>query len=132
MARGFRAAADAGFADSQYNLARLYEAGSGVPRDLRAAERLYRQAAAQGDAAAAARADALAAKLASAGGESAARPGPAIANLTPGAVLDAQKTLSRLGYYVGPVDGVDSPALQDAIARYARDAGMSPQVVPSH
>jgi hypothetical protein len=45
--------------------------------------------------------------------------------------LDAQRTLSRLGYYSGPIDGVETAELHDAIGRYARDVGASPQVLPS-
>ena len=46
----FRRAADGGYAPAQRELGSMYETGRGVTKDLRTAERLYAQAAAQGDA----------------------------------------------------------------------------------
>jgi localization factor PodJL len=39
-------------------------------------------------------------------------------------ITTAQRGLSRLGYYQGPYDGVNSPALSLAIAAYQRDQGL--------
>lgn len=44
----WKAPADGGDADAQFNLAQAYKLGRGVPTDLRAAEGWYRKAAAQG------------------------------------------------------------------------------------
>ena len=38
----------------------------------------------------------------------------------------AQRALSHLGYYQGPADGAQSPALKLAIAAYQRDQGLPP------
>ena len=56
----FARAASAGYVDSAFDLAVLYEKGQGVAQDARAALRWYRTAAAAGDAQAAARAKLLA------------------------------------------------------------------------
>ena len=40
------------------------------------------------------------------------------------AVVTAQRVLSRLGFYQGPMDGVSSPALTMAVAAYQREQGL--------
>src|SRR3546814_16312638 len=45
----FRKAAQRGVVDSQYNLGQLYQAGSGVPRDLAQAYKWFSIAASDGD-----------------------------------------------------------------------------------
>jgi hypothetical protein len=44
--------------------------------------------------------------------------------LDPGYVGSMQTTLRRLGYYCGPVDGVFTPAVSDAIARLQKNYSM--------
>jgi localization factor PodJL len=142
-AQWFRRAADLGLVDSQYNLGRLYEEGFGVSQNPAEAYKWYLIAAKGGDAESRASAQRLKRQL-SAEAQSAAEraagtfqaQGPkapgAMAELTPGAavagsgVVNAQKALSRLGYYQGPADGAASPALKLAIAAYQRDQRMQP------
>ena len=65
-ARWFTAAAEHGLADSQYNLAVLYENGMGVSKDMQKAYKWLLLAAKQGDKDAAARRDALKPKMSAA------------------------------------------------------------------
>ncbi|MGC2353402.1 MAG: peptidoglycan-binding domain-containing protein [Candidatus Udaeobacter sp.] len=44
--------------------------------------------------------------------------------LDPGYVGSMQRALHRLGYYCGPVDGVFTPAVADAIARLQKNYSM--------
>jgi localization factor PodJL len=138
-AQWFRRAADLGLVDSQYNLGRLYEEGFGVSQNAAEAYKWFLIAGQAGDNDAAASAErikdalspaaqAVAERSASAfkptaptATASAAAPGGA----APASVQTAQRALSRLGYYQGPMDGVASPALRLAVAAYQRDQGMA-------
>jgi localization factor PodJL len=133
----FRKAADLGLVDSQYNLAQLYEAGSGVPASATDAYRWYLIAARGGDADSKAAAARLRGRfapevLAPAEQEAAAfRPAPqdpamALARTAAMApqIADAQRALSRLGYFKGPADGAVSPTLGTALAAYQRDQNL--------
>ena len=133
-ARWFRAAAEQGIVDSQFNLGLLYQSGSGVPRDPVQAYTWFAIAAAGGDAQARANAQALQADLSSEQKVVAddavqafrARTGARSVQATLGArpvvsVVAAQRILGRLGYFQGPVDGVGSPRLKSAVAAWQRD-----------
>jgi localization factor PodJL len=136
----FQRAAELGVRDSQWNLARLLEAGIGVQRDLSSAYRWYLIAGRAGDTAAQGRADALKDKLTSAertraeAMAAAFRPDPAAlpASLTaslgganPKQLLLAQRALGKLGYYKGPDDGAASATLGEAIQSYQRERGLA-------
>lgn len=138
-ANWFRRSAERGVIDAQYNLGLLYEAGRGVDRNLREAYRWFSVAANAGDAAAREKQVELEGRL-----QPAERSGldrdaagfqpntPAasdLATLVPPAetLAETQVLLARRGYYVGPVDGVATPALRTAAAAYLRD---HPQVMP--
>jgi len=138
-ANWFRRSAERGVIDAQYNLGLLYEAGRGVDRNLREAYRWFSVAANAGDAAAREKQVELEGRL-----QPAERSGldrdaagfqpntPAasdLATLVPPAetLAETQVLLARKGYYVGPVDGVATPALRTAVAAYLRD---HPQVMP--
>lgn len=128
----FRRAADRGVVDSQYNLGLLYEAGRGVEKNLREAYRWFAVAANAGDVTAREKQVELEARLTPAerGGldreVSEYRPGQAapgdLALVIPPAqtLAETQALLARKGYYLGPVDGVASPALRSAAAAYSR------------
>ncbi len=129
----FRRAADQGVVDSQYNLGLIYEAGRGVDRNLREAYRWYSIAANAGDLAAREKAIALEASLkpsergALDRAAAAFQPG-ATAQLdltmiiSPATTLaETQALLVRQGYYLGPIDGIATPALRSAVAAYQRD-----------
>jgi len=138
-AQWFRRAADLGLVDSQFNLGALYEQGLGVSQNPAEAYKWYLIAAKSGDEEAlksAARVRAGLSTEARSIAEGAAqgyRPTPPNASLTAGAqtipsstVAMAQRALSRLAYYEGPVDGAPSPALKMAVAAYQRYQGMAP------
>ena len=132
-AQWFRRAADQGVVDSQYNLGLLYESGRGVDRNLREAYRWYSIAANAGDLAAREKAVALEAGLKPAERSAidraavAFQPGTkASIDLTiiipPATTLaETQALLVRQGYYLGPIDGLATPALRSAVAAYQRD-----------
>ncbi|MBL8773197.1 MAG: sel1 repeat family protein [Phenylobacterium sp.] len=129
----FLRAAERGVVDSQYNLGLLYEAGRGVDRNLREAYRWFSIAANAGDLAAREKQVDLEARLRPAeragldrevqafrpGTDPAADAAPVIAPAT--TVAETQALLARQGYYLGPVDGVASPAFRAASAAYLRD-----------
>ena len=132
-AQWFRRAADQGVVDSQYNLGLIYEAGRGVDRNLREAYRWYSIAANAGDLAAREKAVALEAGLKPAERGALDR---AAAAFQPGAtasidltilippattLAETQALLVRQGYYLGPIDGLATPALRSAVAAYQRD-----------
>jgi localization factor PodJL len=134
-AQWFRRAADLGLTDSQYNLGRLFEEGFGVPQNPAEAYKWYVIAARSGDAESRISAQRVKGQLsveAQAAAERAAMTflaqGPtqptAQAGSTTSPVATAQRALSHLGYYQGPSDGADSPALKLAIAAYQRDQGL--------
>lgn len=132
----FRRAADQGNPDSQYNLAQLYEQGFGVPQNSAEAYKWYLIAAKSGDPESKAAADrikkTLTADQRSVAERSAqgfrvaapAAPPPVMAAAPAGSINLAQKALSRLGYYRGPLDGAASPALKLAVQAYQRDQGL--------
>lgn len=134
-ARLLRRAASAGVADSQFNLGLLYETGAGVDRNLVEAYRWFQVAANAGDLKARERAVALEAKLSPREMASAERmavnfrPGAELeeAVLVPGAatVAESQKKLARLGFYIGPTDGQDTPAYRAAVEAYRRSQSPS-------
>jgi TPR repeat protein len=137
-AQWFRRAADMGLLDSQFNLARLYESGLGVNENPAEAYKWYLIAARSGDGEARKKVIEIKAKLspeAQATTERAAKafkvqtnipvPSQATAANSIDAVIVAQKGLSRLGYYQGPMDGTSSPALKMALAAYQRDQGLN-------
>lgn len=129
----FRRAAERGVVDSQYNLGMLFEAGRGVPRNLREAYRWFSIAANAGDVAAREKQVAIEARFTPA--ERAAldrevadyRPGPSLGPaddlIVPPAetLAETQALLDRQGYYVGPLDGLASPAFRAAARAYRRD-----------
>lgn len=135
-AQWFRRAADLGLVDSQYNLGALHEQGLGVPENAAEAYKWYLIAARSGDKEAresAARVrgqlspEARAVAERAAAAFRAAAPNTAVAQAagaSSASVTTAQRALSRLGYYRGPVDGVGSPALQGAIVEYQRFQGL--------
>lgn len=111
----FRRAAERGVVDAQYNLAMMYEAGRGLERDAAEASRWYAAAAKAGDAAAAARLADLEVRT--------ARPETMsqVASTEQVSLIDTQTYLAQQGYYIGPIDGVASPALTAAAQAYMRD-----------
>lgn len=135
----FRRAAERGVVDAQYNLGLLYAAGRGVPRNTREAYRWFSVAANAGDTAAREAQVDLEARLAPAersgldhdvAGFQPATPAPVdLVTLIPPAdtLAETQALLARKGYYVGPADGVATPALRTAAEAYLRD---HPEVLP--
>jgi localization factor PodJL len=144
----FRRAADLGLVDSQYNLAQLYEQGLGVSQNPAEAYKWFLIAAKSGDGESKASADRLKAQLSLSAQQAAERaasafrpestapatPAPAAAPVTAASTASdadkanlalAQKALSKLGYYKGPDDGANSPALKLAIASYQKTLGES-------
>ena len=128
----FRAAAERGVVDSQFNLGLLYEAGRGVPQNLREAYRWFSIAANAGDVAAREKQVEIEGKLKPAEragldrDASGFQPGAATPDLAqviaPATTLaETQALLARQGYYVGPIDGVASPAFRTAAAAWRRD-----------
>lgn len=111
----FRRAAERGVVDAQYNLGLMYEAGRGLERDAAEARRWYAAAAKAGDAAAAARLGDLEVRT--------ARPETMsqVASTEQVSLVDTQTYLAQQGYYIGPIDGVASPALTAAAQAYMRD-----------
>ena len=138
-AQWFRRAADLGLVDSQYNLGRLYEEGFGVSQNAAEAYKWFLIAGQAGDDDAAASAERIKDSLSPAAQAVAERSASAFkptapaatasaaapAGAAPASVQTAQRALSRLGYYQGPMDGVASPALRLAVAAYQRDQGMA-------
>jgi localization factor PodJL len=138
-AQWFRRAADLGLTDSQYNLGKLYEEGFGVTQNGAEAYKWYLIAARAGDSEAKGSADRIRSALSAdsragaeraAAGYRAAAPNPSTQAALSGGPSDslaqAQKALSRLGYYQGPQDGSPSAALAGAIRAYQRDQSLSP------
>ena len=133
-AQWFRRAADLGLTDSQYNLGRLYEEGFGVAQNPAEAYKWYLIATRSGDSESRASAQRIKGQLSveaqsaaerAATGFLAQAGGVEIAQAnTTSPVATAQRALSHLGYYQGPTDGADSPALKLAIAAYQRDQGL--------
>jgi localization factor PodJL len=130
-ARLLKRAAAAGVADSQFNLGLLYETGAGVERNLVEAYKWFQIAGNGGDLKARARAVSLeerlsARELANAdrlvGGFRPGAAAPEETVLIAGAatVAEAQKKLARLGFYIGPTDGQDSPAYRQAVEAYRK------------
>lgn len=117
----FRKAAERGVTDSQFNLGALYEEGVGVKADADEALRWFKLAAANGDEEARQRAARLEGRTASAA-SSAPQSQAASAD---GAILDTQRRLARAGYYVGPLDGRDSPSYRSALATFQRDMDLT-------
>jgi localization factor PodJL len=137
----FRRAADLGLVDSQYNLAQLYEQGLGVSQNPAEAYKWFLIAAKSGDGESKASAVRLKGELSFSAqqaaeraadafrAESAAPPAQTAAAAPPALDADkaslamAQQALSKLGYYKGPADGANSPALRLAIGAYQRTLG---------
>ncbi|HUO23629.1 MAG TPA: peptidoglycan-binding protein [Caulobacteraceae bacterium] len=137
----FRRAADLGLVDSQYNLAQLYEEGLGVGQNPAEAYKWFLIAAKSGDGESKASADRLKPELSASAQQAAERAAagfraesaaPATAAAAPGPDANlamAQQALSKLGYYKGPTDGANSPALHLAIASYQKTLGQTPDGV---
>ncbi|WP_332772209.1 peptidoglycan-binding protein [Phenylobacterium sp.] len=138
-AQWFRRAADLGLVDSQFNLGALYEQGLGVSQNAAEAYKWYLIAAKAGDEGALKSAARVRSGLSSEArsiAENAARsyrpatPNPSLGTASIVApaptVATAQRALSKLGYYEGPVDGVPSPALKMAIVAYQRYETLPP------
>jgi localization factor PodJL len=135
----FRRAADLGLVDSQYNLAQLYEQGLGVSQNPAEAYKWFLIAAKAGDGESKASAERLKQQLSVSAQDAAERAASAFrtesaapvqtAAATPAAadanLALAQKALSKLGYYKGPTDGANSPALRLAIASYQKTLGQA-------
>jgi localization factor PodJL len=137
----FRRAADLGLVDSQYNLAQLYEEGLGVSQNPAEAYKWFLIAAKSGDGESKVSANRLKAELSVSAqqaaeraasvfqAESTAAPTAQTAAAAPDAekasLTMAQQALSKLGYYKGPADGANSPALRLAIASYQRTLGQT-------
>lgn len=138
-AQWFRRAADLGLTDSQYNLGMIYEEGFGVTQNNAEAYKWYLIAGKGGDAEARNSAERIRGALSpearsgaerSAGGYRAAAPNPSAQSKLAGgpavgSAAQAQRALSRLGYYQGPQDGKASPALDGAVRAYQRDQGLA-------
>jgi localization factor PodJL len=135
----FRRAADLGLTDSQYNLGKLYEMGAGVTQNGAEAYKWYIIAGRAGDSEARISAERIRDELTAdqrsgaeraASGFRAAAPNPSAQTRLAGAAssdnaaAQAQRALSRLGYYQGPQDGRPSPALTGAVKAYQRDQGL--------
>jgi localization factor PodJL len=133
--RWFKSAAQHGVVDSQYNLGLLYQSGSGVPKDPAQAYKWFSIAAIAGDAQARAAAVDLqdklpAAKRSAMDGEVAvfmpqAGSAPARTTASAPSPTEAQRVLTRLGYYKGRGDAADPKALKLAVAAYQRDQGLA-------
>ncbi|MCF6221334.1 MAG: peptidoglycan-binding protein [Robiginitomaculum sp.] len=146
----FSMAAERGVLDSQFNLAVLYQGGSGVPLSLEDAYIWYSIAGSQGDEIAIQRSEAVARELSE---ESLAkakarvkafapRPVNNAANgifknlpwmaekearrapMTNPTVKGAQRMLASLGYSIGPPDGALGPNTRNAIIRFERANGL--------
>lgn len=123
-AQWFGKAATSGVVESQYNLGLLYQSGSGLPKDLVRARVWFERAAEKGDAQAR---KALAEMATDTDARPKADPKPvasAAATPTPTHnmnVRQTQLTLTRLGYYDGPLDGRASIGYDRALAEYRRD-----------
>jgi localization factor PodJL len=125
-------AAVRGVIDSEFNLALLYEAGRGVEKNLILAYEWYSIAGNAGDAQARERAVVLEKRLTpkelAAADQAVARfrPGQDLGEtpevVAPAATLaESQMMLARLGYYIGPTDGTETPEFKAAVAAYRRD-----------
>lgn len=143
-AQWFRKAADMGLSDSQYNLGRLYEEGYGVSQNGAEAYKWYLIAARAGDTEARASAARVARDLSPEARSAAERsaqgfraagpaaaptaqaPGQAAVAGAPSDITSAQRALTTLGYYRGPLDGVPSQGLKGAIAAFQRDQALPP------
>ncbi|MCE3288376.1 MAG: Localization factor PodJS [Caulobacter sp.] len=135
-AQWFRRAADLGLTDSQYNLGKLYEEGFGVTQNGAEAYKWYLIAGKAGDGEAKAAAERIRDSLSpqartgaerAAGGYRAAAANPSAklaAAPAVGSAAQAQRALSRLGYYQGPQDGRSSPALEGALKAYQKEQGL--------
>ncbi len=146
----FSMAAERGVLDSQYNLAVLYQGGSGVPRSLEEAYIWFAIAGAQGDKTALQRSESVARELSEASlakaqarikvfapkpvdnaangvfknlpwiTEREARKVPTNKN----SVRNVQKMLASLGYSVGAPDGTLGPNTRNAIIKFERANGL--------
>lgn len=138
-ARLLRRAATAGVPDSQFNLGLLYETGAGVERNLVEAYKWFQIAANSGDLKARARAIALEGRLSRkeltlaerAADRFAPGDAPAETVLIPGAetVAEAQRKLARMGLYIGPTDGQETPAYRQAVEAFRRTEQVQPEAV---
>lgn len=111
----FRRAAERGVVDAQYNLGMMYEAGRGLEQNAAEARRWYAAAAKAGDSDAAAKLADLETSAVRLETTSDAASSERVS------VADTQTYLAQQGYYIGPIDGVASPALTAAAQAYMRD-----------
>ncbi|WP_068878989.1 SEL1-like repeat protein [Phenylobacterium sp. CCH12-B4] len=111
----FRRAAERGVVDAQYNLGMMYEVGRGIEQNAAEARRWYAAAAKAGDSAAAARLADLETPAVRLETTSEVAPAEQVS------LVDTQTYLAQQGYYIGPIDGLASPALTAAAQAYMRD-----------
>lgn len=142
--QAFDTAAHRGDADAQYMLGRLHETGSGTPQNFVLAHQWYNLAAAEGNRHAATARDSLTERMTSkqlAEAQQAARawkpedepvsqvtsrPRPDIETLSDReGVAEIQRELNRLGYSVGPADGLMGNRTRSAIREYQGNRGMA-------
>ena len=155
--QGFDELAEAGDADAQYMLGRMYAQGQGTLQDFVQAYQWYNLAAAQGQRFASAARDVLAERmtaeqvasaqeLARAWQQAAVPPArtdssAATTNIPNNATLSSdlsatviaqiQLSLQRLGYDVGPISGRADERLQNAILAYQNDQRLAADGKPS-
>lgn len=133
-AQWFKRAADLGLVDSQYNLAKLYEGGFGVTANPAEAYKWYLIAARSGDAESRTSAERIKSQLSAEAQAAAAQAASAFRPDTPAptvggadlshdgtSIAAVQRALGKLGYYRGPSNGIQDPALKLAITSYQRD-----------
>lgn len=153
--QGFNEVAEAGDADAQYMLGRMYAQGQGTLQDFVQAYQWYNLAAAQGQRFAGAARDALAERMTAeqiASAQELARSwqqtattspsspadsptGAAVTNsettLSATAIAQIQLSLQRLGYDVGPISGRVDERLEKAILNYQNDQRLAADGQPS-
>ncbi|MEZ5828722.1 MAG: SEL1-like repeat protein [Hyphomicrobiales bacterium] len=143
-AKWYRAAATHGLADSQFNLGILAEHGLGMTKNLTEAYQWFALAAAQGDAEAAKRREVIRVQLApetlaqaeaavkawkaetaaTEANDVAEQPGWTAAPGQNAQVTRAQTLLNKLGYDVGPPDGIAGERTRSAIMLFERRNGL--------
>ena len=130
-ARWFAKAAEAGHGEAQYTLGAVLGAGLGVPVDRMQATKWLAIAESSGHSEALTLRKAIYGKMTPDERPRAERLAAAWTVRPPTVFADAptvrfvQVALVRLGYEVGPVDGIAGPKTLEAVARYRRAAGLA-------
>jgi len=147
----FQESARNGHAAAQYMLARLYQEGRGIDRDLVQAYAWYDVSAVSGYSLASTARDQLAPQLtasqlqtatklasqwrgatnASADSGGTTAPAPSTSAIPPYSVRNVQSALSQLGYAPGPIDGLMGSKTRAAIRAYQIDSGLPASGEPS-